>query len=65
MYSFYSYDDADIDIAKLSVQSSLKYFINEISENKDCVIVQTIVQNNCTLKVTKSKIFFIMKKIKI
>ena len=33
--AFYLYDDADIDITKLSVQSSLKCLITEISENKD------------------------------
>ena len=32
---FHSYDNADIDITKLSVQSSLKCIIKEITENKD------------------------------
>ena len=30
-----SYDDADIDITNLSVQSSLKFLLSEISESKD------------------------------
>ena len=33
--TFHLYDDADIDISKSSVQSSLKCLITEISENKD------------------------------
>ena len=33
--TFHLYDDPDIDIRKLSVQSSLKYLVTAISENKD------------------------------
>ena len=33
--AFYSYDDAAIGTAKLSVQSSVKYLITEISETRD------------------------------
>ena len=36
--AFHSYDDADIDITKLSVQSSLKYLVREINENKDLLV---------------------------
>ena len=36
--AFHSYDDADIDIIKLSVRSSLKYLITKISENKDLLV---------------------------
>ena len=58
--AFHSYDDADIDITKLSVQNSLKCLITEISESKDLLVLfpsvmQIIIQNHCTLKVTKSK----------
>ena len=36
--AFHLYDDADIDITKLSVQISLKCLITEISENKDLLV---------------------------
>ena len=56
---FHSSDDADIDITNLSVQSSLKCLITEISEKRIylcyCCIKQSIIQNHCTLKATKSK----------
>ena len=32
---FHSYDDVGIDVTKLSVQSSFKYLISEIIENKN------------------------------
>ena len=57
--AFHSYDDADIDITKLSVQSSLKCLITKISEKRIylcyCCIMQNIIQKYFTLKVTKSK----------
>ena len=37
--AFHLYDDGDIDIAKLSFQSSLKCLIIEISENKDLLVL--------------------------
>ena len=39
--AFHLYDDGDIDIAKLSFQSSLSYkcLIIEISENKDLLVL--------------------------
>ena len=37
--SFHSYDDADIDMTKLPVRSSLKCLITEISENKDLTVL--------------------------
>ena len=47
--AFYSYDDADIEITKLTVQTSLKYLIAEISEKRTylyyCCIMQTITQS--------------------
>ena len=66
--TFHSYK-ADIDITKVSVQNPLKYFITEISEKKDLVVLflYHAIQNQCTLKVTKSKtrylfiIFFVIK----
>ena len=33
--TFHLFDDADINITKLSVQRSLKCLLTEISENKD------------------------------
>ena len=36
--AFHLYDDAHIDIAKVSVQSSLKCLITEIGENKDLLV---------------------------
>ena len=58
--AFHSYDDDDIDSTNFSVQSSLKCLITEISEKMIylcyCCIMQSIIQNHCTLKVTKSKI---------
>ena len=41
------YDDADVDLTKLSVQSSLKYLTTEISV---IVLMQTIIQNHCINK---------------
>ena len=41
------YDDADVDLTKLSVQSSLKYLTTEISV---IVLMQTIIQNHFTNK---------------
>ena len=38
-HSFHSYDDADIDMAKLPVPSSLKCLITEISKNKDLTVL--------------------------
>ena len=35
---FYIYDSADIDITKLSVQSSLKCLVTEVSENIDLLV---------------------------
>ena len=53
---FHSYDDVYVDFTKLSVQSSLKCLLGEMSENKNChVVMQIIIQNHCTVKVTKSK----------
>ena len=37
--AFHSYDDAAIGTTKLSVQSSLKCLINEISETKDLLVL--------------------------
>ena len=37
--AFHSYDDVDIDIIELRVQSSLKYLITEISDNKDLLVL--------------------------
>ena len=36
---FHLYDDADVDIKNLNVQSFLKHLINEISENKDLLVL--------------------------
>ena len=36
--AFHLYDDVDTDITELSVQSSLKCLITEISENKDLLV---------------------------
>ena len=36
--TFHSYDDAYIDVAKLSVQSSLTCLVSEISENKNVLV---------------------------
>ena len=45
--AFHSYDNIDIDITKLSVQSSAKCFKTVIGENKVflryCYIMQTII----------------------
>ena len=37
--SFHSYDDADIDMTTLPVQSSLKCLITEISKKKDLLVL--------------------------
>ena len=37
--AFHSYDDAAIGTTKSSIQSSLKYLITEISENKDLLVL--------------------------
>ena len=37
--AFHLYDDADIDITKLNVQSSLECLITEISEKKDLLVL--------------------------
>ena len=37
--AFYLYDDADIDIKELIIQSSLKCLLTEISENKDLLVL--------------------------
>ena len=43
--AFRLFDDADIDIKKLTVQSSLKCIITEVSENKD-LLVQLLYHAN-------------------
>ena len=52
--TFHSYDD---DVTKLSVQSSLKCHITDISEKRIywcyCCVIQSTIQNHCTLKVKK------------
>ena len=37
--AFHLYDDAEFDITKLSVQSSLKCLITEISKTKDLLVL--------------------------
>ena len=37
--AFHSNDDADTDITKVSIQSSLKSLITEISEKKDLLLL--------------------------
>ena len=37
--AFHLYDDADIEITKISVLSSLKYLINETRKSKDLLVV--------------------------
>ena len=56
-HAFHSYDDADIGITKLSVQSSLKCLVTEISETKDLLVLllHHADKNHCTLKVTKKE----------
>ena len=61
--TFHSYDVADIDVTKLSVQSSLKCLITEISDSEISEIKDLLVlllhhadKHHYTLKVAKSKI---------
>ena len=57
--AFHLYDDAGIDITKFSVQNSLACLISKISEKRNllryCWIMQTLILNHWTLKVTKRK----------